>query len=196
VGSSASSAALCSPTSARVVRSPSATPAPVRADRGPPVRFWGWEENEREQARDYAELSARAAAGLPLYGESNQPEWVQAAAHRNSVFSQLKFCPSPLFLSCVCALTYGHSGVPDVQPREPPAPWHGPGQVRRQAGGGPLVGSGLQYSNALVQFYLAFFHLLILGLIVRMMVDARRPTIITPRSVGISGLTVAINCLS
>ncbi|KII87175.1 hypothetical protein PLICRDRAFT_176958 [Plicaturopsis crispa FD-325 SS-3] len=60
-------------------------------------RFWGWRENKREEERDYAELSARAAAGLPLYGESDQPEWVQAAAHRNSAFSQLKFQAIPMF---------------------------------------------------------------------------------------------------
>jgi hypothetical protein len=41
---------------------------------------------------DYAELSDRAAKGLPLYGSSDQPPWVQDAAYRNSVFSQLKFC--------------------------------------------------------------------------------------------------------
>jgi len=40
---------------------------------------------------DLVELRARAQKGLPLYGESNQPEWVQKAAHSNSVFSQLKF---------------------------------------------------------------------------------------------------------
>lgn len=56
-----------------------------------PVRFWGWSENKREEERDFKELSARARQGLPLYGESPQPEWVQASAYRNSVFSQLKF---------------------------------------------------------------------------------------------------------
>lgn len=55
------------------------------------VRFWGWAENKREEERDFKELSARAQQGLPLYGESHQPEWVQAAAYRNSAFSQLKF---------------------------------------------------------------------------------------------------------
>lgn len=56
-----------------------------------PVRFWGWSENKREEEMDFKELSARAQQGLPLYGESSQPEWVQASAYRNSVFSQLKF---------------------------------------------------------------------------------------------------------
>jgi hypothetical protein len=37
-----------------------------------PVRFWGWTENAQEEAADYKELSARAAAGKPLYGESPQ----------------------------------------------------------------------------------------------------------------------------
>jgi hypothetical protein len=40
---------------------------------------------------DRAEMTERARQGLPLYGYSNEPEWVQGAAHRNSVFSQLKF---------------------------------------------------------------------------------------------------------
>lgn len=56
------------------------------------VRFWGWTENEREAAMDLTELRARAQQGLPLYGQSDQPEWVQQAAHSNSAFSQLKFC--------------------------------------------------------------------------------------------------------
>jgi hypothetical protein len=63
------------------------------------VRFWGWDENEREQRKDHDELSARARAGIPLYGQSEQPEWVQAAAYRNSAFSQLKFGVFSFFLS-------------------------------------------------------------------------------------------------
>ena len=55
------------------------------------VRFWGWTENEREAALDLAELRARAQQNLPLYGESDQPEWVQQAAYSNSGWSQLKF---------------------------------------------------------------------------------------------------------
>ena len=55
------------------------------------VRFWGWTENEREAALDLAELRDRAKKGLPLYGESDQPEWVQQAAYSNSAWSQLKF---------------------------------------------------------------------------------------------------------
>ena len=48
------------------------------------------------------ELSQRAREGKPLYGESHQPEWVQAAAFRNSQFSQLKFCtPPPQCSHCV-----------------------------------------------------------------------------------------------
>ena len=33
------------------------------------VRFWGWEENARELAKNREEMNARAAAGLPAYGE-------------------------------------------------------------------------------------------------------------------------------
>ncbi|KAL0067228.1 hypothetical protein AAF712_005798 [Marasmius tenuissimus] len=60
-------------------------------------RFWGWTENKREEEMDFQELSQRAREGKPLYGESPQPEWVQAAAYRNSVFSQLKFSVFPMF---------------------------------------------------------------------------------------------------
>ncbi|ETW79129.1 hypothetical protein HETIRDRAFT_323092 [Heterobasidion irregulare TC 32-1] len=60
-------------------------------------RFWGWTENKAEEERDFAELSQRARDGLPLYGESLQPEWVQGAAYRNSAFSQLKFQSFPMF---------------------------------------------------------------------------------------------------
>lgn len=56
------------------------------------VRFWGWSENKREEQMDLEELRARATQGLPLYGTSHQPEWVQQAANRNSQWSQLKFC--------------------------------------------------------------------------------------------------------
>ncbi|KIJ55706.1 hypothetical protein M422DRAFT_220502 [Sphaerobolus stellatus SS14] len=60
-------------------------------------RFWGWTENEREQARDLAELSELARQSKPLYGESPQPEWVQKAAAGNSTFSALKFAAFPMF---------------------------------------------------------------------------------------------------
>lgn len=55
------------------------------------VRFWGWSENKREEEMDLAELSQRVKEGKSLYGESDQPEHVQASAYRNSAFSQLKF---------------------------------------------------------------------------------------------------------
>jgi len=60
-------------------------------------RFWGWSENRREEEMDLAELTQRAREGKPLYGESDQPAWVQSAAHRNSAFSQLKFHAFPWF---------------------------------------------------------------------------------------------------
>ncbi|KAJ7850053.1 NADH-ubiquinone oxidoreductase complex I, 21 kDa subunit-domain-containing protein, partial [Mycena olivaceomarginata] len=60
------------------------------------MRFWGWTENAREEARDVAELSQLAREGKPLYGESSQPLWVQGAAHRNSQYSQLKFSLFPM----------------------------------------------------------------------------------------------------
>ncbi|KZS94607.1 hypothetical protein SISNIDRAFT_453554 [Sistotremastrum niveocremeum HHB9708] len=61
------------------------------------LRFWGWTENKREYDRDLAELTQRAKEGKPLYGESNDPAFVQAAAHRNSLFSQIKFGAIPWF---------------------------------------------------------------------------------------------------
>ncbi|OBZ74104.1 NADH-ubiquinone oxidoreductase 20 subunit [Grifola frondosa] len=60
-------------------------------------RFWGWSENKREEEMDREELTDRARQGLPLYGESDQPAWVQGAAYRNSAFSQLKFNIFPMF---------------------------------------------------------------------------------------------------
>ncbi|KAG5639083.1 hypothetical protein H0H81_007027 [Sphagnurus paluster] len=61
------------------------------------ARFWGWSENKREEERDLAELTQRAADGKPLYGESPQPLWVQGNAYRNSLYSQLKFSVFPMF---------------------------------------------------------------------------------------------------
>lgn len=56
------------------------------------VRFWGWEENAREQAMNRKEMDARIAAGLPAYGEPSMDEAAQAAAARNSKYAALKFC--------------------------------------------------------------------------------------------------------
>ncbi|KIY46694.1 hypothetical protein FISHEDRAFT_46841 [Fistulina hepatica ATCC 64428] len=61
------------------------------------LRFWGWSENQREQEMDMKELRQLAKEGKPLYGTSDQPEWVQSAAHRNSVYSALKFSAIPMF---------------------------------------------------------------------------------------------------
>ncbi|TRM65284.1 NADH-ubiquinone oxidoreductase complex I, 21 kDa subunit-domain-containing protein [Schizophyllum amplum] len=61
------------------------------------LRFWGWTENKREEEMDFAELTQRAKEGKPLYGESDQPAWVQGSAFRNSVWTQLKFSTIPMF---------------------------------------------------------------------------------------------------
>ncbi|KAF9913909.1 hypothetical protein BX616_009349 [Lobosporangium transversale] len=61
------------------------------------LRFWGWEENTREQAMDREEMAARAAAGLPAYGESKMSEHDQAAAARGSKYAALKFASIPWF---------------------------------------------------------------------------------------------------
>ncbi|KAG5338902.1 hypothetical protein C0989_005628 [Termitomyces sp. Mn162] len=60
------------------------------------ARFWGWSENIREEEMDRIELTQRASEGKSLYGDSPQPHWVQAAAARNSQFSQLKFAAFPM----------------------------------------------------------------------------------------------------
>lgn len=68
------------------------------------VRFWGWSENKREEQMDLEELSQRAKEGKPLYGNSPQPAWVQGSAHRNSAYSQLKFCRSPFLHPAILVL--------------------------------------------------------------------------------------------
>ena len=48
-----------------------------------------------EEKRDFEELSKLAKEGKPLYGVTTQPEYMQGVAHRNSVWSQLKFGTLP-----------------------------------------------------------------------------------------------------
>lgn len=71
------------------------------------VRLWGWKENSAEQAQDKAELTQLAKEGKPLYGESDLPEYIQGVAHRNSMWSQLKFGVMPWFnfVKCVGPLS-------------------------------------------------------------------------------------------
>ncbi|GAA5922520.1 hypothetical protein JCM21900_004636 [Sporobolomyces salmonicolor] len=71
------------------------------------LRLWGWTENSIEQARDQAEMSALAKAGKPLYGETDLPEYIQGVAHRNSMWSQLKFGVLPWFN----VVNHPHHGV-------------------------------------------------------------------------------------
>ncbi|KAF9570556.1 hypothetical protein EC968_001675 [Mortierella alpina] len=61
------------------------------------LRFWGWEENAREQALNRTEMDARAAAGLPAYGEPTMDEANQAASARNSKYAATKFSAIPWF---------------------------------------------------------------------------------------------------
>lgn len=65
---------------------------------------------------DLAELRQRVKEGKSLYGESDQPEHVQASAYRSSAFSQLKFRKYPgVFLVKLCSLTRLPSrGIPYV----------------------------------------------------------------------------------
>ncbi|KAK0217716.1 NADH-ubiquinone oxidoreductase complex I, 21 kDa subunit-domain-containing protein [Armillaria fumosa] len=61
------------------------------------LRFFGMSENKREEELDLQELTQRVKEGKSLYGESPQPQWVQSAAHQNSVWSQFKFSAIPMF---------------------------------------------------------------------------------------------------
>lgn len=63
------------------------------------VRFMGLSENKAEQEKDMKELSARAAAGKPLYGESDLDDYLQGVAMRNSLWSQLKLSAMPWWVS-------------------------------------------------------------------------------------------------
>ncbi len=78
------------PDGTRSVRSSELT---VRA--APLVRFMGLTENKAERDKDMKELSARAAAGKPLYGESDLDDYLQGVAMRNSLWSQLKLGAMP-----------------------------------------------------------------------------------------------------
>ncbi|KAJ9097156.1 hypothetical protein QFC21_004825 [Naganishia friedmannii] len=60
-------------------------------------RFMGLTPNEPEAAKDMKELSARAAAGKPLYGETDLTPYLQGVAARNSTWSQLKLGSIPWF---------------------------------------------------------------------------------------------------
>jgi hypothetical protein len=85
------------------------------------VRFWGWSENAREQAMDFAELSQRAKEGKPLYGQSDMSEYNQGVAYRNSAFSQLKFG------ECFCASgrsTVSQAHPADLSSRPAAFPWY------------------------------------------------------------------------
>ena len=102
---------------------------------------------------DFAELSQRAREGKPLYGESDQPLWVQGAAHNNSAFSQLKLRECVMLLPVTRCLIIARRCVPlvlgfmlfvvllyllisvlQVQPRKPPMAWYRPCKIRRATG--------------------------------------------------------------
>ncbi|KAK0484225.1 NADH-ubiquinone oxidoreductase complex I, 21 kDa subunit-domain-containing protein [Armillaria luteobubalina] len=65
------------------------------------LRFFRMSENKREDELDLQELTQRAKEGKSLYGESPQPQWVQSAAHQNSVWTQFKFCKSWMNPRCL-----------------------------------------------------------------------------------------------
>jgi len=55
----------------------------------------GLAENAAEAKKDHVELSARVAAGQPIYGETDLSDYVQSVAARNSTWSQLKLSAMP-----------------------------------------------------------------------------------------------------
>lgn len=55
----------------------------------------GLAENQAEQTKDLKELSARVAAGKPVYGETDLSPYLQGVAARNSTWSQLKLSLMP-----------------------------------------------------------------------------------------------------
>ncbi|KDE07435.1 hypothetical protein MVLG_02301 [Microbotryum lychnidis-dioicae p1A1 Lamole] len=61
------------------------------------LRLWGWKENLAEEKAIEQEMTALAKAGKPLYGEQTLPPYIQGVAHRNSLWSQLKFGVMPWF---------------------------------------------------------------------------------------------------
>ncbi|GJJ74210.1 hypothetical protein EMPS_06568 [Entomortierella parvispora] len=61
------------------------------------LRFWGWEENARELAKNRVEMDARIAAGLEPYGKPTMDEGAQGVAARNSKYAALKFSAIPWF---------------------------------------------------------------------------------------------------
>ncbi len=63
---------------------------------------------------DRQEMSERVAQGLPVYGDSDQPEWVRGTAYRNSAFSQLKFGELDVTISSHLLLTSVYSCISDV----------------------------------------------------------------------------------
>ncbi|SPO31093.1 related to NADH-ubiquinone oxidoreductase 21 kDa subunit [Ustilago trichophora] len=60
-------------------------------------RFWGWKENEIEQAANQAALDAGIKPPGTDPSKSDLTPYMQGVAHRNSAFSQLKFSTLPWF---------------------------------------------------------------------------------------------------
>lgn len=97
---------------------------------------------------DRVEMTERARQGLPIYGHSDEPVWVQGAAYRNSAFSQLKFSEWILPYSISHMLTAPRRYLPNVswqsrqfvsspliffqaQLGQPPPPRRRPSEVQR-----------------------------------------------------------------
>ncbi|KAN0062545.1 hypothetical protein ACQY0O_005077 [Thecaphora frezii] len=60
-------------------------------------RFWGWTENEVEQAKAKADIAAGIKPPGTDPSQSDLTPFLQGVAHRNSAFSQLKFSTLPWF---------------------------------------------------------------------------------------------------
>lgn len=70
-------------------------------------RFYGFSENRREVEMDMREMTDRAKAGLPLYGESTMTDYLQGAAARQSRYSGVFLNIMPWFNF----VNHAHHGV-------------------------------------------------------------------------------------
>ncbi|KAK9474756.1 putative NUXM subunit of mitochondrial NADH:ubiquinone oxidoreductase [Dipodascopsis tothii] len=60
-------------------------------------RFWGWDENAREVAKDRYEMKSRLAKGEPLYPTSQTPSYLQDLAARYTTYSATMLAVFPIF---------------------------------------------------------------------------------------------------
>ena len=96
-------------------------------------RFWGWRENELEQAANQAAIDAGIKPPGTDPSKSDLTPYMQGVAHRNSAFSQLKFSKccmqTGMWISAVergyllTSLPWSNRHASLVQLGRPPIPW-------------------------------------------------------------------------